>query len=75
MNMGVSLLVIASLFFYLIPSMIASVRKVEHDFAIMAINVLFGWTVLGWFAALIWAIVEKPREPKKTAGFSEMILD
>jgi len=38
----------AGLFFYLLPSMIASIRKVEHDGAITDINVLFGWTMLGW---------------------------
>jgi hypothetical protein len=24
------------------------------------VNLLFGWTVLGWIAALIWAVMEKP---------------
>jgi hypothetical protein len=69
MNIAASLLVIAALFFYLLPSMIAAIRKVEHDGAIIAINVLFGWTVLGWIATLIWAVVEKPREaPKAPTG-------
>jgi hypothetical protein len=57
MNVAASLLVIAALFFYLLPSMIAAIRKVEHDGAIIAINVLFGWTVRGWNAMLIWAVV------------------
>ena len=61
MNIGLSLVVIAALFFYLLPSMIASIRHLEHGGAIIAINLLFGWTVLGWIAALIWAVVEKPR--------------
>jgi hypothetical protein len=30
---------------------------------------LLGWTVLGWIAALIWAIVEKPIEYEE--GFDE----
>ena len=47
--------------FYLLPSVIASTRKTGHQSAIFFINMLFGWTVLGWIAALIWAVVEKPQ--------------
>jgi hypothetical protein len=46
--------------FYLLPCVIASTRKTGHQGAIFFINMLFGWTVLGWIAALIWAVVEKP---------------
>jgi uncharacterized BrkB/YihY/UPF0761 family membrane protein len=69
MNIGLSFVVIAALFFYLLPSMIASIRNVEHGGAIVAVNVFFGWTVLGWIAVLICAVVEKPREaPKAPTG-------
>jgi hypothetical protein len=33
---------------------------------IFFINLVFGWTVLGWIAALIWAIVESPKVKIKT---------
>lgn len=46
--------------FYLLPSVIASTRKTGHQGMIFFVNALFGWTVLGWIAALIWAVVEKP---------------
>ena len=45
--------------FYLLPAMIAKKRRAKHETAIFAINVLFGWTVLGWLAALLWAVAEK----------------
>ena len=53
------------LFFYPLPSVIAAIRAVEHSGAILLINLLFGWTVLGWVGALIWACVEKsePQQP------------
>ena len=41
--------------------MIANQRDTNHLGTIFIINLLFGWTVLGWIAALIWAIVEKPK--------------
>jgi hypothetical protein len=59
---GLGLLIILGVFvFYMLPTVICNVRKTEHQDAIALINLLLGWTVLGWIAALIWAIVEKPR--------------
>jgi hypothetical protein len=48
---------------YLIPGIIAIVRKHKHMPAIMLTNVIFGWTVLGWFVALIWAFTEAQSKP------------
>jgi Superinfection immunity protein len=53
-----------AVFFYFIPTFIAMMRDAAHRGSIALINLLFGWTVLGWIAALIWAIVEKPVELK-----------
>jgi Superinfection immunity protein len=50
------------LVFYFLPAMISSKRKTKHGGMIFFINLVFGWTVLGWIAALIWAIVESPEE-------------
>ena len=41
---------------YLIPSVIASNRKHNSAMAILALNVLFGWTFLGWAIAFIWSL-------------------
>jgi len=57
-------LLILILVFYFLPSVIASKRNTRHGGTIFLINLLFGWTILGWFAALIWAIVEGPEDPK-----------
>ena len=46
--------------FYFLPMVIASARRTGHKGMIFFINAVFGWTVLGWIAALIWAVVEKP---------------
>ena len=47
--------------FYLLPTLIASQRDTNHQGTIFFINLLFGWTILGWIAALIWAVVEQPK--------------
>ena len=44
---------------YFVPSIIASVRHAKHSDGIVALNFFLGWTVLGWIAAMIWAIVEQ----------------
>ena len=47
------LFVLAGIFLYFLPSIIAHNKR---DFAaILIINLLFGWTVVGWIVALVWA--------------------
>lgn len=45
-------------------------RDLRHTGKIVLINVVFGWTVLGWIAALIWAIVQKPAD-RDDLGFDD----
>ena len=40
---------------YFLPSIVAWNRGHHQKPAIVVLNLAFGWTVLGWFAALIWA--------------------
>lgn len=53
---------IAGLFFvvapalYLWPTVEASLRQHPNLAALAALNVLLGWTLLGWVAALVWAL-------------------
>lgn len=47
---------IAGLIFYFVPAMIAAGRHHRNSNAILAANLLFGWTMLGWAVALIWAL-------------------
>lgn len=43
-------------FIYLIPSIIAGYKQHKDGYAIMALNILIGWTFIGWVIALIWAL-------------------
>jgi hypothetical protein len=42
-----------------LPSILA--RQKEHFVAILLINIFLGWTVIGWIAALIWALTDAPK--------------
>ena len=54
-------LVISFLFFYFIPFIVAHERRHRNYEAIGALNALLGWTVLGWIAALVWALTDNKR--------------
>jgi hypothetical protein len=49
------MLIWAALILYLVASMIAGMRSHHNGGAIFALNLLLGWTVLGWVAAFVWA--------------------
>jgi len=45
--------VIFSILIYFLPTLIG--RHKADATGIFIVNLLFGWTVIGWFIALIWA--------------------
>lgn len=47
------LFLIFSILLYFLPTIIA--RDKPDVMGIFLVNLLFGWTVIGWFVALIWA--------------------
>ena len=54
---------------YVLPTIIAAVRKTKNLVAIILLNLLAGWTFIGWVASLVWAIVDTKRpEPPATTG-------
>ena len=40
---------------YLVPFLIARSKKHPQKTAILILNLLLGWTMLGWVVALVWA--------------------
>lgn len=58
--LGVALIILAVLFYFL-PALIADRRKAGQSTAIGWVNLLFGWTILGWIAALVWAVSDAPK--------------
>jgi hypothetical protein len=51
--------VLLSILLYFIPTVIAGLRGARHQVAILALNTLFGWTFIGWAAALVWALADE----------------
>ncbi len=50
------MLLVCAVFIYLIPSVVAFSKGHRNAMAILMLNVLLGWTFLGWVAALVWAM-------------------
>lgn len=48
--------------FYFLPSFVARAQRHRNSVAIFALNLLLGWTLLGWVAALVWALVDQRKE-------------
>ena len=59
------LLIIFPLAVYLIPTIIALIRRQSNMVAIILIDILAGWTLVGWIIALVLSVTT-PRE-KSTA--------
>lgn len=52
--MPIELTLLIAVLIYIIPSIISWNRK--RGTGIAALNILLGWTVIGWIIALIWAL-------------------
>jgi Superinfection immunity protein len=54
--------------FYFVPAFIAGGRKHHQTFAIFMLNLLLGWTLLGWVVALVWACTAVRPAPEVAAS-------
>ena len=41
---------------YFIPLIVAKIRRHDNIVAIAILNIVLGWTFLGWLAALLWSL-------------------
>jgi hypothetical protein len=55
-----SFLVIVTLLYFL-PSLIGLQKR--HSLAIFLTNFFLGWTIVGWFVVLLWAVGAAPNVP------------
>ena len=44
---------------YLLPTIVAVARGKKNILGIVLVNILLGWTFVGWIVALVWACTVK----------------
>lgn len=59
-----AIVLLAALCAYLIPTLVATVRQRPNVGAVAAMNILGGWTIIGWVLALVWALSREGQPPK-----------
>lgn len=42
---------------YFVPTIVVIVKKHPQRNAIIALNILLGWSFIGWVGALVWALM------------------
>jgi len=52
---------VALLLLYLLPMCVAGFREHPNFNAITVLNIVAGWTFIGWVVALVWACLEIKR--------------
>jgi hypothetical protein len=57
------ILMIASIYLYFLPSMIARKRKIVHQTLVMILNLLLGWTGIAWIGMLLVALLDEKKKP------------
>lgn len=67
--MTTTLLILAALAVYLLPSLVANVRGHRQLSSIQVVNLFLGWTLIGWTVALAWACSNQgPEHGREPAG-------
>ena len=59
--------VIIAILLYFLPAIVADSRDHQNKIAVCALNLLLGWTFVGWVVAMVWALKESDKPAKSSA--------
>ena len=54
-NTTTILMLLAVLLLYMLPTLIAYGREHPHRQDVVLLNILLGWTLIGWIGVFLWA--------------------
>lgn len=49
--------IVFGIIIYMVPTMIAYNKKHNNRLGILIVNILLGWSILGWLGTLLWACI------------------
>ena len=55
-------------FLYLVPSFVAVHRGHRNEKAIFALNLLAGWSVIGWVVSIVWSLTSNVNEQSASSN-------
>jgi 4-amino-4-deoxy-L-arabinose transferase-like glycosyltransferase len=62
------IIIVVCIALYFLPTIVAASRHKRSENAIVALNLLLGWTLIGWVVALVWALSADPPDPVVVAA-------
>ncbi len=51
---------------YMLPTLIAYARDIPQRKTVTVVNIVFGWTLVGWVIAFIWALMAQTSPEEQT---------
>jgi Superinfection immunity protein len=63
MEIAERILLIVGAVLYFVPTVLAWWMHVKSARAIFYVNLVFGWTIVGWVVAVMWAMAERNELP------------
>lgn len=67
--MGSLIFAVVMMGLYLVPSIVAAVRKTRYTNGIVLTNIFLGWTFVGWVGALVWAVSAPTDKPQPIRSY------
>ncbi|HEX3860598.1 MAG TPA: superinfection immunity protein [Stellaceae bacterium] len=58
-NTAEVILLILILVLYMLPTLLAFARDIPRRKLVTVINIILGWTLIGWLVAFLWATLER----------------
>jgi positive regulator of sigma E activity len=63
MEIAERILLVVGAILYFVPTVLAWWMHVKSARAIFYVNLVFGWTIVGWIVAVMWAMAERNELP------------
>ena len=59
--------------FYFIPTILAFASDHDNKIAIFLLNLLLGWTVLGWIIAIVWVATKRKTSSENVVSVTNQV--
>lgn len=68
MEIAERILLVVGAIIYFVPTGLAWWMHVKSTRTIFYVNLVFGWTIIGWIVALMWAMSERNEVPTNSVS-------